>query len=84
MNFWERAATLLAIAAWIPVLVGVLARVFYFRRDQYQAVASSEATRRGLQNEFAIPNQEPPPDDSNYPPLYDKPFPPGSPPPRPA
>ena len=79
MTFWERAAVLLLLAAWVPVAVGAFARAVVFRRDQYQAAGPPTETQKSLHEDFEIPNQEPDPGDPNYVPFDDEPTRPMSP-----
>ena len=81
MNFTERALTLVVIAGWVPIAVGVLGRLFVFRHDKHETAREgprvrSHHTPKTHEEGFAIPSQEPKPGDSNYIRLDDEPWPP--------
>jgi len=59
MMFWRNAVLLIAIAAWVPIVVGLLGRVFYFRPDRNQSATGAERVAKAREDEFEIPNQEP-------------------------
>ena len=75
MTFIARTLTLIAVAGWVPVVVGVLGRLLVFRRDQHEGSDAPPGVRQPHEEGFDIPDQEPKPGDPGYEPFADAPLP---------
>lgn len=71
MAFLARMAELVAFAAWFPVLIGLLGRLFFWRGQNEAGEMSSPSAHDGW---FPIPDQEPKEGDPNYRPFEDGPL----------